>query len=85
MVSSTPRPHFTPGKDPVPILQEAGRSYVVYQIQSEFCVKLPSAELNDFLLALSSFAKQIQEVTSKLSIADKYYIGTVIRRPEGNE
>ena len=24
MVSSTPRPHFTPRKDPVPILQEAG-------------------------------------------------------------
>ena len=24
MVSSTPRPHFTPGKDPVPILQEDG-------------------------------------------------------------
>ena len=24
MVSSTPRPHFTPGKDPVPNLQEAG-------------------------------------------------------------
>ena len=24
MISSTPRPHFTPGKDPVPILQEAG-------------------------------------------------------------
>ena len=24
MVSSRPRPHFTPGKDPVPILQEAG-------------------------------------------------------------
>ena len=24
MVSSTPRPHFTPGKDPVPMLQEAG-------------------------------------------------------------
>ena len=24
MVSSTPRPHFTPGKDTVPILQEAG-------------------------------------------------------------
>ena len=24
MVSSTPRPHFAPGKDPVPILQEAG-------------------------------------------------------------
>jgi len=23
VVSSTPRPHFTPGKDPVPILQEA--------------------------------------------------------------
>ena len=23
MVSSTPRPHFTPGKDPVPIVQEA--------------------------------------------------------------
>ena len=23
MVSSTPRPHFTPKKDPVPILQEA--------------------------------------------------------------
>ena len=23
-VSSTPRPHFTPGKDPVPILLEAG-------------------------------------------------------------
>ena len=23
-VSSTPRPHFTPGKDPVPLLQEAG-------------------------------------------------------------
>ena len=22
VVSSTPRPHFTPGKDPVPILQE---------------------------------------------------------------
>jgi len=24
VVSSTPRPHFTPGKDPVPILLEAG-------------------------------------------------------------
>ena len=24
MVSSTLRPHFTPGKDPVPIFQEAG-------------------------------------------------------------
>ena len=24
MFSSTPRPHFTPGKDPVPFLQEAG-------------------------------------------------------------
>ena len=24
MVSSTPQPHFTSGKDPVPILQEAG-------------------------------------------------------------
>jgi len=24
VVSSTPRPHFTPSKDPVPILQEAG-------------------------------------------------------------
>jgi hypothetical protein len=24
VVSSTPRPHFTPGKNPVPILQEAG-------------------------------------------------------------
>jgi len=24
VVSSKPRPHFTPGKDPVPILQEAG-------------------------------------------------------------
>ena len=24
MVSSTPRPHFTPGKDPVSIVQEAG-------------------------------------------------------------
>jgi len=24
VVSSTPRPHFNPGKDPVPILQEAG-------------------------------------------------------------
>ena len=24
MASDTPRPHFTPGKDPVPILQEAG-------------------------------------------------------------
>ena len=28
MVSSTPRPHFTPGKDPVPILQEAGWGYI---------------------------------------------------------
>ena len=26
MVSSTPRPHFTPGKDPVPIVQEAARA-----------------------------------------------------------
>ena len=24
VVSSMPQPHFTPGKDPVPILQEAG-------------------------------------------------------------
>jgi len=24
VISGTPRPHFTPGKDPVPILQEAG-------------------------------------------------------------
>ena len=26
VVSSTPRPHFTPGKDPVPILEENGRA-----------------------------------------------------------
>ena len=26
VVSSTPRPHFTPVKDPVPIVQEAGRA-----------------------------------------------------------
>ena len=26
VVSSTPQPQFTPGKDPVPILQEAGRA-----------------------------------------------------------
>ena len=26
VVNSTPRPHFTPGKDPLPILQEAGWS-----------------------------------------------------------
>jgi len=26
VVSSTPQPHFTPGKDPVPILQEAGQA-----------------------------------------------------------
>jgi hypothetical protein len=24
VVSSTPQPHFTPGKDPVPIVQDAG-------------------------------------------------------------
>ena len=24
MVSSTPRPHFAPGEDPVPLVQEAG-------------------------------------------------------------
>jgi hypothetical protein len=24
VVNSTPQPHFTPGKDPVPIVQEAG-------------------------------------------------------------
>ena len=24
VVNVTPRPHFTPGKDPVPIVQEAG-------------------------------------------------------------
>ena len=26
VVSNTPRPHFTPGKDPVPILQKAGKA-----------------------------------------------------------
>jgi len=26
VVSSTPQPNFTPGKEPVPILQEAGRA-----------------------------------------------------------
>ena len=38
VVSSTPRPHFTPGKDPVPILQEAewapGRSGLVENLVS---------------------------------------------------
>jgi len=29
VVSSTPWPHFTPGKDPVPILQEADAKKVV--------------------------------------------------------
>jgi len=24
VVNTTPRPHYTPGKDPVPIVQEAG-------------------------------------------------------------
>ena len=30
MVSSTPRPHFTPGKDPVPISQEADWARAVW-------------------------------------------------------
>ena len=30
VVSSTPRPHITPGKDPVPILQEAGWAPGIY-------------------------------------------------------
>jgi hypothetical protein len=30
VVSSTPRPHFTPGKDPEPILQEAGWAIYKY-------------------------------------------------------
>jgi len=29
VVSRTPRPHFIPGKDPVPILQEAGFRYIL--------------------------------------------------------
>jgi len=28
VVSSTPRPHFTPRKDPIPIVQEANATYV---------------------------------------------------------
>ena len=30
MVSSTPRPYFTPGEDPVPIVQEAGWSFYIH-------------------------------------------------------
>ena len=35
MVSSTPRPHFTPGKDPVLILEEAGHHQVVVKIHKK--------------------------------------------------
>ena len=38
MVSSTPRPHFTPGKDPVPILQEAGFNIYIYILYIYVCV-----------------------------------------------
>jgi hypothetical protein len=30
VVSSTPQPHFTPGKDPVPIVQETGWASGLY-------------------------------------------------------
>jgi len=43
VVSSTRRPHFTPGKEPVPILQEAGwvleSAYVMVKVKVKFALE----------------------------------------------
>ena len=54
MVSSTPRPHFTPGKYPLPILQEADWAPgPVWTCEENF---VPNGIRSPFLPALSSVA-----------------------------
>ena len=59
MVSSTPRPHFTPGKDPVPILQEAGWApRVTFHIVLFY---LKTRSISDLALIPSSGGKENYE------------------------
>jgi len=63
VVSSTPRPHFTPGKDPVPILQVAGwaenlvptgiRSRTVQPVVSRYTdwVTRPTTEISTMVIS----------------------------------
>ena len=48
VVSNTPRPHFTPGKDPVPIVQEASKYYIHFanEIFSKYLVDTSNRSRN---------------------------------------
>ena len=53
VLSSTPRLHFSPGKDPVPILQEAG--WVNYNVQDTNTLRTPTMDelVGEILIYLS--------------------------------
>ena len=57
VVSSTPRPHFTPGKDSVPIVQEAGWAP---ELVSRGGKSRPHRDIFFKLELLLSFSTQIQ-------------------------
>ena len=57
MISSTPRPHFTPGKDPVPSLQEAGWApgpIYIYILCNCNCIDLKVTPVGVVILRASS-------------------------------
>ena len=77
MVSSTPRPYFTPGKDPVPIVQEAvwGPGPVWTGGKS----RLPQG-FNPWRITIITFTKFIEKVMKKFSgkpCAEAKFLGVV--------
>jgi hypothetical protein len=76
VVSSTPRPHVTPGKDPVPILQEAGWAAGPVWTGGKFRPhrdSIPDRPARSQLLYRLSYPTHLPQGTSWLLRGDKRY------------
>ena len=81
VVSSTPRPHFTPGKDPVPILQEAG--WAPGSVWKRFFARGPSSSVTiptDLLCPQTNnrwcnmSEQRLGQIAYREKTCDKYWI-----------
>ena len=59
MVSSTPRPQFTPGKDPVPILEEAELEVLSLITKPNSKVQLGLPKMTDLFQAVEFQGKEL--------------------------
>jgi hypothetical protein len=67
VVSSTPWPYFTPGKDPVPIVQEAGWAPGIKRIWNQKCTII-SVIIGATGIVTRSLRTNLEVVSGKHSI-----------------